>query len=189
MKKSVFSIMLMSVALLGFMACDKEDNPKKPKASNVEGSWICQYAEQGVTEFEGMPYDQVVEYYSFFDDGTGYYERYFLKDGELETMDYDRSGEGDFLFKQKKEKVKITLQFSEESWSLTCVDEQLTDANGRVFVRATPEQDEMTLDWYGKIHGGSGDIDIDAEPVTDISSGEENIDFDPNGFGDEDTDR
>ena len=85
--------------------------------------------------------------------------------------------------------MKITLQFSEESWSLTCVDEQLTDANGRVFVRATPEQDEMTLDWYGKIHGGSGDINIDAEPVTEISSGEENIDFDPEGFGDEDDDR
>jgi hypothetical protein len=188
MKKSVFSIMLMAVALLGFTACDKEDNPSK-KAGDVEGTWICQYAEQGVTEFEGMPYDQVVEYYSFFGDGTGYYERYFLKDGEVQTMDYDRGGEGEFFFEQNKEKVDLVLLFSEESQALIYADEQLTDANGLVFVRATPEQDEMTLDWYVKIHGGSGDTNIDAEPVTDISSGEENIDFDPDGFGDDDTDR
>ena len=51
--------LMLSVALLALTACSNEDNPAEEVTDNVTGSWICQYAEDGINWFDD-PYDYIV---------------------------------------------------------------------------------------------------------------------------------
>ena len=151
--------LMLSVALLALTACSNDDNPAEEVTDdNVTGSWICQYAEDGISWFDD-PYDYIVQYYRFHDDGTGFYELYYFKDNELIGMDYGRDWYEDFKYTAKGGQVKVTYELDEDSWSLTYLNGQLIDQQGHPFVPSTEEQDEQVLEWFTSQHiaGDEGD--------------------------------
>jgi len=159
------------VALLAFTACTNDDNPVEVD-DNVTGSWICQYAEEGYTWLDD-PYDYVVQYYRFHDDGTGFYEIYYFKDNELMLLDYGRDWYEDFIYTAKGGQVKVTYQLDEISWTLSYANGQLTDQQGHRFAPSTEEQDEQVLSWFTSQHiAGEDENNInDVDGNVDINIG------------------
>lgn len=107
-------VCFLAVMLL-FTACSRDDNPAWDVTDDdVTGSWICQYAEEGYTWLDD-PYDYMVQYYRFHDDGTGFYEIYYFKDKEMILMDYGRDWDEDFVYSAKDGQVKLTYELDEVS--------------------------------------------------------------------------
>ena len=155
----VFAAILICGATV-FTACSNDDNPAEEVTDNVTGSWICQYAEEGINWLDD-PYDYIVQYYRFHEDGTGFYEIYYFKDNELIGMDYGRDWYEDFKYTAKGGQVKVTYEFDEVSWTLSYANGQLTDQQGHRFAPSTAEQDEQVLSWFTSQHiAGDDDEDI-----------------------------
>ena len=163
--------LMLTVALLTFTACSNEDNPAETD-DNVTGSWICQYAEEGYTWLDD-PYDYVVQYYRFHDDGMGFYEIYYFKDNELILLDYGRDWYEDFIYLAKGGQVKVTYEYDEVSWTLSYANGQLTDQQGHRFAPSTEEQDEQVLNWFTSQHiAGEDENNInDVDGNVDINIG------------------
>ena len=164
--------LLLSVALLALTACSNDDNPAEEVTDNVTGSWICQYAEEGYTWLDD-PYDYVVQYYRFHDDGMGFYEIYYFKDNELILLDYGRDWYEDFIYSAKGGQVQVTYEFDEVSWTLSYANGQLTDQQGHRFAPSTEEQDEQVLNWFTSQHiAGEDENNInDVDGNVDINIG------------------
>jgi hypothetical protein len=165
--------LLLSVALLALTSCSNDDNPAEEVTDdNVTGSWICQYAEEGINWLDD-PYDYIVQYYRFHDDGTGFYEIYYFKDNVLILMDYGRDWYEDFKYTAKGGQVKVTYEYDEESWSLTYLKGQLIDQQGHPFAPSTAEQDEQVLEWFTSQHiAGEDENNInDVDGNVDINIG------------------
>ena len=150
--------LMLTVALLALTACSNEDNPAGETDDNVTGSWICQYAEEGYTWLDD-PYDYIVQYYRFHEDGTGFYELYYFKDNELILMDYGRDWYEDFIYTSKGGQVKVTYEYDEVSWTLSYANGQLADQEGHRFAPSTAEQDEQVLEWFTSQHIAGDDED------------------------------
>jgi len=159
--------LMLTVALLALTACSNDDNPiEEVTDDNVTGSWICQYAEEGINWLDD-PYDYIVQYYRFHEDGTGFYEIYYFKDHELILMDYGRDWYEDFKYTAKGGQVKVTYEYDEDSWTLSYANEQLTDQQGHRFAPSTAEQDEQVLSWFTSQHIAGDDDDEINFPVNE----------------------
>ena len=153
-----------------FSACTNEDNTITPDTTKKEllYQWIADYAEVDDVD-DGVTYDRVVKVYEFFDDGTGYYERYLLNDGELEFVEYARGENGDFTYTISNHKVTITLldEFDELEpiRTLTFIGNTLIDPDGKAFRHSTEAEREQVMAWYSEWHGGSAEGTIDLSTV------------------------
>ena len=127
--------------------------------------WICDYAEEGICAGNGLEYNRVVEVYTFFEKGTGYYECYLLNGDELVSADYVRGENGNFRYdvdgdldlrstvakKNAQVRLDITMYLLDRSWhpwTVRYADGLITDDEGCVFTPATEEQQAQTLFWY-----------------------------------------
>ena len=153
--------------MLLFTACSRDDNPAwEVTDDNVTGSWISLYAEEGYTWLDD-PYDYVVQYYRFHDDGMGFYEIYYFKDNKVIMMDYGRDWYEDFIYSAKGGQVKVTYEYDEVSWTLGYTNGQLTDQEGHRFTPSTEEQDEQVLQWFTAQHIAGVDDEQITTPVNE----------------------
>jgi hypothetical protein len=159
-----------------FTSCsDNDDNPVNPTTPTAEllYQWITDYEEED-TEGDGMTADHGVKVYEFFDDGTGYYERYLLNNGELEYVEYCRGENGDFTYTVSGNQVTITLldEFNElePTWTLDFTDGLLIDPDGRVYRHSTEAEREQIFEWYVAWHGGNAEDDENKDNVVTLTA-------------------
>ena len=152
-------------------ACSVDDNPVTSDTTKKEVlyQWIADYAEQSTDTLTSDLYDRVVKVYEFFDDGTGYYEHYLLKDDEL-VYAYNLRGEnGDFEYTVSNDKVTIKLADiygeNDSTWTVSCASYTLTDPDGKTFRHSTEAEREQVMAWYESWHGGSAEGTIDLSTV------------------------
>ena len=173
MKKYIW---ILAVVVLALTSCSKEENPVNNSGgpSELVGSWICQYDEDGIDVF-GDPYDHVVKYYCFFDDGAGFYELYYFKDNRLSWMEYGRGDYGEFEFTAKDGKVWATLyeldfdtyEYYETTWTLGYAENRLVDQDGYLYRHATEKEDQQTLGWFSSQHIAGEDDEAITTPVNE----------------------
>lgn len=171
MMKRIFWI--LTVTLLTFTSCSLPDNPATDIPTedhvNIVAQWITEYAEEGFDPLFETPYNRVVEIYEFFDDGTGYYERYQFYDEHLVNVEIDRGETGLFTYTTSGKQVTITLDYwPDEPWQLTYSDNTLIDQQGHQFLQSTEEQRKQVLEWFTAWWGGSADDEnTTSTPITE----------------------
>jgi hypothetical protein len=149
----------------------KEDNPVTTDTTKKEVlyQWIADYAEVVTDESEGTLYDRVVKVYEFFNDGTGYYEHYLLKDDEILYALNLRGENGDFEYTVSNDKVTIKLADlygeNDSTWMVSCANQILTDPDGKAFRHSTKAEREQVFAWYEEWHGGEAEGTIDLSTV------------------------
>jgi len=154
-------------------ACSVDDNPITSDTTKKEVlyQWIADYAEQSTDTLTSDLYDRVVKVYEFFDDGTGYYEHYLLKDDELVYACNLRGENGDFEYTVSNDKVTIKLADiygeNDSTWTVRCASYALTDPEGRVFRHSTENERDLVFAWYESWHGGAAEGTIDLSEVQD----------------------
>ena len=133
--------------------------------NDVLCQWISDYPEEGTDPVLGEAYNRVVEVYEFFDNGTGYYECYYLDGDNLVSVEYVRGGNGDFSYVVtgdvalgkslmlhsavfEGEAILTPLDLSEPSWTLIFADGHFTDPGGCVYTPSTKAQQAQVLYWY-----------------------------------------
>ena len=170
---------------LGVLAsCEKFEEANQ----DILCQWICDSYDE--TAEPGQDHNRFVEVYTFFENGTGYYEGYALKDDELVYVTYVRGENGNFRYEvdnkldlqsvaQKNPQVylNMTIYLLDRSWSPWTVhyyDGRIYDSRGGVFTPATEAQQAMVRQWYEsrnviglseKIIGKWMPAELDGKPV------------------------
>ena len=165
MKKCMQWVLAVALIISGLgvlSSCEKFEEANQ----DILCQWICDSYEE--TAEEGKSYNRYVEVYTFFENGTGYYEAYALKDDVLLYANYVRGENGNFRYKvdnkidfqavaQKNPQVylNLTIYLLDKSWSPWTVqyaDGRIYDSRGGVFTPATEAQRAMTRQWYESIY-------------------------------------
>ena len=157
-KQWVLAAALMISGLGVLASCEKFEEANH----DVLCQWINIVDEEGIDWMTGLAYDQYVEVMEFFENGTGYYECYVLKDGELERASYVRGENGNFRYKvnegidlrsvaQKNPHVRLDITMSLLTeyyvWTVRYEDGLITDGVN-FFTPTTAAQQAQIRQWY-----------------------------------------
>ena len=133
-------------------ACSIEDNigggTQELTPAKIQKQWIHDYAEEGIDDEFGEPYNRVVEVYEFFKDNTGFYELYRFDVNELVNVKSLRGDNGDFTYSLSGNTVKLKMIDNVTSdKTLTYADGKLSDPQKELFSPSTPVQEVQVLNW------------------------------------------
>lgn len=176
LRQNIFATFMMLCSMTTFISCsDISDNPvidPNPLASIIGSkTWWADYKLDGEyvwSKDDIDPYSRIIETYSFSTDGSGVWNRFYLKDDESEPFalsggksycgfHYTSTADG-LITITIDEKVAKSEPFP-QSWTVRYEDEAIcfTDTKGQQHQSREASDDELMLtqDWIFNIDGGA----------------------------------
>ena len=160
--KSILACLVAMVMGLALASCsssdDKGNDPVTPvETDKLPSWWISAYDDKGTvpgdTEGEEIDYTRVLQVYLFREDGTGKWQKFFMKEGSGIVKSYGdifaiQPG-GDFTYTENGGKVSITLAQAyavdaSRSWEMTFADGKVIGKDGDISFEMTRTVDVQT---------------------------------------------